>query len=98
MQLVDEDDDLAARVGDLLQHRLQALLELAAELGAGHHGAEIERHEPLALQVVRHVAVDDALGKALDDGGLADAGLTDQHWRSEEHTSELQSLMRISYA
>src|SRR3546814_11944326 len=68
MQLVDEDDDLAARVGDLLQHRLQALLELAAELGAGHHGAEIERHEPLALQVVRHVAVDDALGKALGSG------------------------------
>src|SRR3546814_10590615 len=34
------------------------------------------------------------------DGGLlcrqqADEGL---HWRSEEHTSELQSLMRISYA
>src|SRR3546814_1760265 len=23
---------------------------------------------------------------------------TDLHWRSEEHTSELQSLMRISYA
>src|SRR3546814_10055241 len=23
---------------------------------------------------------------------------TDTHWRSEEHTSELQSLMRISYA
>src|SRR3546814_1721462 len=27
---------------------------------------------------------------------LASAGAT--HWRSEEHTSELQSLMRISYA
>src|SRR3546814_8950707 len=25
-------------------------------------------------------------------------GLTDCGWRSEEHTSELQSLMRISYA
>src|SRR3546814_11565359 len=28
-------------------------------------------------------------------GGLSDDGVT---WRSEEHTSELQSLMRISYA
>src|SRR3546814_1746998 len=27
-----------------------------------------------------------------------DAGLDDLLWRSEEHTSELQSLMRISYA
>src|SRR3546814_1239116 len=26
------------------------------------------------------------------------AGLSDILWRSEEHTSELQSLMRISYA
>jgi hypothetical protein len=26
-----------------------------------------------------HVARDDALGQALDDGGLADAGLADQH-------------------
>jgi hypothetical protein len=26
-----------------------------------------------------HVAVDDALGQALDDGGLADAGLADEH-------------------
>src|SRR3546814_7094824 len=25
-------------------------------------------------------------------------GLLDDEWRSEEHTSELQSLMRISYA
>src|SRR3546814_3823684 len=25
-------------------------------------------------------------------------GVGEKHWRSEEHTSELQSLMRISYA
>src|SRR3546814_6844438 len=29
-------------------------------------------------------------------GGLDEQG--NSHWRSEEHTSELQSLMRISYA
>src|SRR3546814_4436164 len=29
---------------------------------------------------------------------LPDRELPDRHWRSEEHTSELQSLMRISYA
>ena len=33
----------------------------------------------LVLQAVRHVAVDDALRQAFDDGGLADAGLADQH-------------------
>lgn len=30
-------------------------------------------------EAVRHFAVDDALGQALDDGGLADAGFADQH-------------------
>ena len=35
--------------------------------------------EPLVLEALGHVAVDDAAGQALDDGGLADAGLADQH-------------------
>src|SRR3546814_5190434 len=29
---------------------------------------------------------------------LTDLAVRDRRWRSEEHTSELQSLMRISYA
>ena len=33
----------------------------------------------LSLQALRHVAVDDAQRQALDDRGLADAGLADQH-------------------
>ena len=78
VELVDEQDDLAGRVGDLLQDRLQALLELAAILGAGHHRAEVERDDPLVLEPLRHVAAGDPLGQALDDRGLADAGLADQ--------------------
>ena len=79
VQLVDERDDLAGRVGDLLEHGLQPLLELAAVLGAGEHRADVERDEALVLQALGHVAVGDAPGEALDDGGLADAGLADQH-------------------
>ena len=68
----------SARV-DLVQHRLQPLLELAAVLRAGDQRAHVERHQLLVLQRLRHVAVDDAQRQALDDGGLADAGLADQH-------------------
>ena len=71
--------DLALGVGDLLQHGLEPLLELAAVLGAGHHRAEVERHQPLALEALRDVAGDDPLGQALDDRRLADAGLADEH-------------------
>ena len=78
VQLVDEGDDLAVAVLDLLEDGLEPLLELAAVLGAGDHGAEVEADQPLVAQRLRHVAVDDALGQALDDGGLADAGLADE--------------------
>ena len=62
-----------------LQHGLQPLLELAAIFGAGDQRAEVERQQLLVLQALRHVAVDDAQRQAFDDGGLADAGLADQH-------------------
>jgi len=37
VQLVDEGDDLALCVADLVQDGLEPLLELTAVLGAGHH-------------------------------------------------------------
>ena len=78
VQLVDEQDDVAAGA-DLLQHLLQALLEVTAVAGTGDQRAEVERVELLGVQRLGHVAVDDVLREALDDRGLADAGLTDQH-------------------
>ena len=53
VHLVDEDDEQALGVGDLLEHRLEPLLELAAELGAGDERAHVERDEPLVLQALR---------------------------------------------
>ena len=79
VQLVDERDDLAVARLDLVEHGLEPLLELAAVLRAGHHRAEVERDQPLVAQRLGHVAGDDPLGQALDDGGLADAGLADEH-------------------
>ena len=65
--------------GDLLEHGLEPLLELAAVLRAGQQRAEVERPDAPALEALGHVAGDDALGEALDDRRLADAGLADQH-------------------
>jgi hypothetical protein len=63
----------------LLEHRLQALLELAAILGTGQQPGHVEDQHLLALQRFRHFAIDDALRQAFDDGRLADARLADQH-------------------
>ena len=78
VDLVDEQDDVAAGA-DLLEHLLQALLEVAAVAAAGHQRAQVEGVELLALQRLGHVVGHDVLGQALDDGGLADAGLAHQH-------------------
>ena len=79
VQLVDEADDLAVGIDDFLDHGLEAVFEFAAELGAGDHAAEVDGHQLLVLELIGHVAADDALGEAFDDGGLADARFADQH-------------------
>src|SRR3546814_2457197 len=55
----------------------------------------VRRGRQLGIQAIQgcvivraHKAINNAAGEVAADGGL----------RSEEHTSELQSLMRISYA
>ena len=78
VELVDEQDDVAPGA-DLLQHLLQALLEVTPVAAPGHQGPEVEGVELLAGQGLGDVVGHDALGQALDDGGLADAGLADQH-------------------
>ena len=78
VELVDEHDDVRV-LGQLLHDRLEALFELTAVLGAGDDQRDVEREEPLVGEEMRHVAVHDLLRQPLDDGGLADAGLADEH-------------------
>ncbi|MNQ82081.1 hypothetical protein D3C85_971240 [compost metagenome] len=79
VQLVDEDDVAAVVLAQLFQHGLQAFFELAAELGAGQQGRQVQGQHALAAQALGHFVVDDALRQAFDDGGLAHAGFADQH-------------------
>ena len=79
MQLVDEQQDAALGALHLLQHGLQALLELAAVFRAREQHAHVEREDRLVAEALRHVAVHDALCEPLDDRRLADARVADQH-------------------
>src|SRR3954453_13838161 len=78
VELVDEKDDVAA-LGDLLHHLLEALLEFAAVLGARDQGSQVEGVDLLVLEQLGDLAVGDPRGQPLDDGGLADARLAEQH-------------------
>src|SRR3546814_4781380 len=63
-------------------------------------GERIAANSPLAVQLIKQ-AISVGLESSLDAGLRVEAaalGLLATAERSEEHTSELQSLMRISYA
>ena len=75
MHLVDKQDDIVG-FGCLLDHVLEALLELTAILGARDKTRQIERPDVLVHKVLGHVAGSDLLCQALDDGRLAHAGVT----------------------
>ena len=79
MHLVDEEQDAAFGGLHLIEHGLEALFELAAILRTGDERTHVEGEEGLVAEAFRDVAVDDALGEALDDGGLADTGFADEH-------------------
>ena len=78
VQLVDEEDHVAHAL-HLAQHGLHEVFKVAAILRSCEHRREIERHDALLPQIVRHRALGDAHGDGLRDRRLADAGLADEH-------------------
>ena len=77
VDFVDEQDGVGMRL-EFLEHLLQPLLEIAAIAGAGEQRAHVEREHRRRRQYLRNLAVDDALGQAFGDRGLADAGFADE--------------------
>jgi hypothetical protein len=78
VRLVDEQDDRVQALLDLLDHVLEAVLELALDAGAGLQQAHVERVDLDALQYVRHVALRDAQRQPFGHRRLADARLAGQ--------------------
>src|SRR3546814_803288 len=79
----------ATRVGALDNRGPDELLPERASLGARHRAGDAE----FALERLRQHLVD-----LVHPAGIAERPPAAHQSRSEEHTSELQSLMRISYA
>ena len=82
MRLVDEQDQVRPLL-DLADDVLDAILEHAAQHRAGDHRVHLQVDDLAVAQADRHrVGLElDAAREALDDRGLADAGLADQHHR-----------------
>ncbi len=69
---------MSPRVRISLRTFFKPLLEITAVAAAGHERAEVEGVQLLVLERLGHLSAHDVLREALDDGGLADAGLTDE--------------------
>jgi hypothetical protein len=77
VQFVDEQNGVLG-AAHFVHYGLDAFLELAAVLRAGHHHRQVQHDDAPVAQQVGDVAVDDQLGQAFDDGGLADAGFAEE--------------------
>ena len=73
--LVDEHDDRRRARLHLVDDAAQTLLELALHRSPGLQQTDIEAEQARALNRRRHLACHDLLGKPLDHGGFANAGL-----------------------
>jgi hypothetical protein len=61
VKLIDENDVAPFVFGQLLEHRLEPLLEFAAVLGTGQQQADVQGHDLLAPQRFGNVPIDDTL-------------------------------------
>ena len=79
VDFIDEEDDVALFLGEFGQHGFQPFLELTPELRTRNERTHVKRENALVAQSFRNFTVDDPLGEAVDDRGLANSGLTNQH-------------------
>jgi len=62
-----------------LKDRLKPVLELAAKLGSGQHGTDIERHQPFVPKIFRHSSGHHSLRYSLHYRRLSDTRLADKY-------------------
>ena len=79
MHLVDEQDDVAIGLFDLIQHTFQSLFKLTAIFGARNQTAHIERHQLAVFKAVWNVAIGDSDGQSFGNGGFTHTSLANQY-------------------
>jgi len=71
MYFVNEKNNLPIGRDDLVDDGLQSLLKLTFIFGTSHQSTHVERIELLVLQILGHIATQDAVGKTFHDGSLS---------------------------
>ena len=77
MDLIDDQNDIAS-LFDFFNQTLHTAFKLAAELGSGHQGCQIQQVYLFIPQLKGNIAADNLLCQAFSNGGFANAGLTNE--------------------
>lgn len=88
--LHESDHDAEARLGELAEGALVAMLEAAAAEGAGGEDDALERHALERLRV--------ELGRARAGLSERDAAILEQHYREERDLKDIARDLGVSYA
>ena len=78
MDLIDEDNDVPA-CADLFEDLLEAFFEVTTVARASDERTHVEAVNLLVLDGFRNITMNDGLCEPLNDGGLTNAGLTNQN-------------------
>jgi len=78
VQLINKDDGVLA-LHQFLHDGLEPLFELSAVFGSGDNQRKVQRENALIGEEWWNIAIGDTLREPFNDGGLADAGLSDKH-------------------
>ena len=78
VNLVDEEDNLAIRLGDFVDYGFESFLKFALVLGTSDECAHVEREHLLLAQVLGHIATHNALGQSFHNSGLAGTRLANE--------------------
>src|SRR5690625_3943023 len=79
VDLVNKQNGFAGILTKLLKHSLEALFELASELGPSQQGGQIKHQQLFPLEVFWYLVVHNALGQPFDNGSFTYPWLTDQN-------------------
>ncbi len=79
MDFVNEEDNLAVALSDLIDDSLQSLLKLTFILRTCHESAHIERINLFRFKILRHIPAHDTVGKSLGDSRFAGAWFAYEH-------------------
>ena len=78
MQFVNEQNNIFG-APNFVHHRFNAFFKLSAIFCAGNHQRQVQRDDTLGQQNFWHIALDDFLREAFDDGGFTNARFAEQN-------------------